>query len=95
MLDTKMDVKLSKVFRKQYTRASRKVQLAFKDRLRIFEKDPRHPLLRNHLLTGEYRGFRSINITGDWRALYREQASSRGEMLVEFILLGTHSQLYR
>jgi len=43
-------------------------------------------------LTGKYKGFRSINITGDWRAVFRELKS--GE-IVYFDLLGTHSKLYK
>ena len=95
MLDTKMEIRLSRIFRKQYAKASQKVQLVVRERFRIFEKDTHHPLLRNHLLTGEYHGFRSINITGDWRAIYGEKMLPTGKVAIDFMLLGTHSQLYK
>lgn len=95
MLDTAMDIKFSKIFRKQYSKASLKIQSAFGERLQLFEKHTHNSLLRNHLLTGDYRGFRSINITGDWRALYIEKVSPTGKIVIEFMLFGTHSQLYK
>jgi mRNA-degrading endonuclease YafQ of YafQ-DinJ toxin-antitoxin module len=39
-------------------------------------------------------GYRSINVTGDWRALYSEQQQNGKEIIV-FEMLGTHSQLYQ
>ncbi|MBI2330404.1 type II toxin-antitoxin system mRNA interferase toxin, RelE/StbE family [Candidatus Daviesbacteria bacterium] len=59
-------------------------------RLELFIINQFHPQLNNHSLTGKYKGNRSINITGDWRAIYSEEKDS-----VIFELLGTHSQLYR
>lgn len=91
----RMDIQYDRKFRRQYDKADTKMRVAFIDRLRLFCDNPRHPLLHNHLLTGSYQGYRSINITGDWRAIYSESRSAIGEMTVEFRLLGTHSQLYR
>ncbi|OGE71342.1 hypothetical protein A2617_00135 [Candidatus Daviesbacteria bacterium RIFOXYD1_FULL_41_10] len=62
----------------------------FRKRFELFLSNPFHPQLNNHLLTGNYKGYRSINITGDWRALYSENENS-----IIFELLGTHSQLYK
>jgi mRNA-degrading endonuclease YafQ of YafQ-DinJ toxin-antitoxin module len=42
------------------------------------------------MLTGEYAGLYSINITGDIRALYEKI----DESYVIFGFIGTHSQLY-
>lgn len=44
------------------------------------------------LLKGSYLGFRSINITGDWRAIYSEEKNKKGDKTVIFEVLGTHSQ---
>ena len=87
-----MKIKFTKKFSKQYDRSPQKVKLAFNGRLKLFIKDKHHPLLYNHALTGNYAGFRSISITGDWRALYSE--AENGE-LIFFEFIGTHSQLYR
>jgi len=50
-----------------------------------------HEDLRNHALTGEWLGYRSISFGGDWRAHY----ISQGDDLVIFVAVGTHSQLYK
>jgi addiction module RelE/StbE family toxin len=91
-------VRYSKNFQKQYRKAGPKIQSAFAHRRKLFQKNHHHPLLHNHSLRGKYRGLRSINITGDWRALYREKQNSRSQVCQEYIifeLLSTHSQLYK
>ncbi len=85
-----MKVKFSKKFEKQYSKFSEKIKKAFGRRLDLFVANPNHPLLRNHALIGELQGLRSINITGDIRALYQETEKDR----VIFISIGSHSQLY-
>lgn len=90
-----MLVKFSRNFQKIYDKASLKVKLSFDTRLGLFIKDPFHPILNNHSLKGSYSGFRSINITGDWRAIYSEEKNNKGDKTVFFEILGTHSQLYR
>ena len=46
--------------------------------------------LNNHPLKGKWSGYRSINISGDLRALYKEM----GEDKVIFTNIGSHNQLY-
>lgn len=84
-----MYVNYERKFKKQYLKADKKIKLEFDKRLKQFTKDPFSPQLNNHSLTGRYKGFRSINITGDWRAIFKEEKDN-----VIFQLLGTHSQLY-
>lgn len=84
-----MAVKFNKQFVKERDKADKKIKEAFDKRLEIFLKDPFDPRLNNHSLTGSYRGYRSINITGDWRAIYTENQEE-----AIFVALGTHSQLY-
>ncbi len=85
-----MLIKLSKRFTKQYLRSPKKIQGLFDKKLEIFKKDEFTSILNNHALVGGYKGYRSINVTGDWRAIFKE---IDGEII--FIALGTHSQLYR
>lgn len=82
-------------FEKLLNKAPRAIKRAYRQRFNIFLSDPFHPLLHNHLLTGNYKGYRSINITGDWRVLYKEVMLDDEHMIIEFHLFGTHSQLYR
>ena len=89
-----MKVKFTKTFAKQYDKTGIKIQKAFKERLILFQEDPLNPQLRNHQLKGIYKNYRSINITGDWRAIYSEMQKG-ADLIIIFEMLGTHSQLYR
>lgn len=64
---------------------------AFKNRLLIFEKDKYNASLNNHPLAGQLKDYCSINITGDWRAIFKEW--DNGEIIF-FVMMGTHSELY-
>ncbi len=90
-----MIIKFHKKFDKELFRAPHEIQSAFDIRFDLFVTNPHHPLLRNHVLAGQYEGCRSININGDWRAIYEEIDSINGEPYIEFIALGAHSQLYK
>lgn len=90
-----VDIKLAPKFDKQLRKSPLPIKRAFRQRFALFLTDQHHPLLHNHLLTGNFLGYRSINVTGDWRALYKEVPVDDGKVIIEFHLLGTHSQLYR
>lgn len=83
-------INYSKKFEKQLKKAPLEIKIAFRNRRELFIQDPFHPQLNNHQLTGKFKGSRSINITGDWRAIYSEFNDS-----IIFEMLGTHSQLYK
>lgn len=85
----------SSKFNKQLKKSPLEIKIAFRNRLSIFIKDKFNPQLNNHALSGNLKGCRSINITGDWRAIYSENTDKNREKLVIFELLGTHSQLYK
>ena len=90
-----MKIKFSKKFSKQYGKSPKQIRRFFDERLALFIKDQSDPLLNNHSLKGNLSGYRSINITGDWRALYSEYEENDSGTIVIFELIGTHSQLYR
>lgn len=85
-----MNVKFHRNFKKLYDKLPAKVQTQFKERLVLFLADPFDAILRNHSLTGEWAGRRSINITGNYRAIYKEV----GDNIALFEAIGTHSKLY-
>lgn len=87
-----MKIKFSRKFSKQYTKAPSKVKLAFDRRLKLFLDNKFHSLLNNHPLIGKYQNYRSINVTGDWRAIFKELNSGK---IIYFEAIGTHSQLYK
>jgi len=87
-------IDFSKRFDKQFKKSPLEIKIAFKKRIKLFLHDPLDPQLRSHPLKGVLQGYKSINITGDWRALYSE-FKERGETIIIFEMLGTHSQLYK
>lgn len=87
-------IDFSKRFDKQFKKSPLEIKIAFKKRLKLFIQDPLGPQLRNHPLRGVLQDHKSINITGDWRALYSE-FKGKEEVIIIFEMLGKHSQLYR
>jgi mRNA-degrading endonuclease YafQ of YafQ-DinJ toxin-antitoxin module len=45
-------------------------------------------------LHGIWKGFKSIDVTSDWRAIYQEIKEGEGS-IAYFTALGTHKQLYK
>ena len=71
-----MVIKTTKAFDKQYAKLNFKVKLSFKRRISLFKANPFEVTLSNHALKGKYLGYRSIDITGDVRALYITQGDT-------------------
>lgn len=87
-----MKIEYSKRFIKDFKRCPEYIKNKLKSRLEIFIQDQNDVILNNHLLLGELKGYRSINITGDWRAIFED--IDNGE-IAYFVSIGTHSQLYK
>ena len=85
-----MDIRLHRNFERRYVKIPPAIQKRFKERRDIFSHNPFDPILQNHALKGKYHGYRSINITGNYCAVYKLIA----EDVVIFVDLGTHSELY-
>ena len=85
-----MQVDFNAQFVRQYRKLPLKIQKQFDKRLVLFKKDPTVSILRVHPLKGQMDGYWSMNVSGDIRAIYQY----RGDTIVVFMLIGTHSQLY-
>ena len=83
----------SNKFSKQLKKIPLEIKIAFRNRFSLFIKNQFNPILNNHALSGNLKGYRSINITGDWRAIYSENTDKDGKKYIIFELFGTHSQL--
>ncbi len=77
-------------FRRHYRKLPTHLQDRTDERLELLLRDPFNPLLNNHPLHGVRRTDRSINVTGDYRVVYRETESS-AYLLID---IGTHDDLY-
>lgn len=70
-----------------------RIRKSFKEKLAIFVTDPLNPQLDNHALREKYEGYRSIDITSDYRVLYQEKLEG-DELIAFFMAIGTHEELY-
>jgi len=89
-----MIVKYSRSFIAKLKKGDVRIRKNFKQRIDIFLRNPHDLQLNNHALRDEWEGYRSIDITPDWRAIYREVKLADDEPYAYFTSLGTHSQLY-
>lgn len=85
-----MKIIFHKHFEKQFKKLSDHQKEEFHERLALFSKDQFHDLLHNHPLRGKYTVYRSINITGDIRAIYK---MTKKEVFI-FIVMDIHDHLY-
>lgn len=59
------------------------------ERVNLFLKNPKNPILRSHALIGNKKGQKSFSITGDYRIIFEEFKD-----YYLFLDIGTHSQVY-
>jgi addiction module RelE/StbE family toxin len=59
-------------------------------RLAVFSRNPFHPILRNHKLTGSKHILHAFSISGDIRIVYYEINPEH----IVFLDIGSHNQLY-
>lgn len=86
-----MKVVFHRNFEKQYTKLSAGMKHKFQERLELFFQDAFNPILNNHPLKGKYAGYRSFNISGDLRVIYRH---TRKDAAI-FVAIAPHSELYK
>ena len=58
-------------FAKEFKKQKKDIQNKVLERLALFTVNQFDPLLNNHKLRYEYGEYRSINVTGDFRIVYR------------------------
>ena len=85
-----MKIVFHRDFEKEYKKLTEKVKLKVKEKNLLFVVDPYNPSLNNHSLHGKYMGYRSFNITGDVRIVYKLLNNNTAL----FAEIGTHSKLY-
>jgi addiction module RelE/StbE family toxin len=63
----------------------------YEERLEVFLKDRKSPVINDHKLVGSMKGTRAFDITGNIRVVYIEVAKN----YFIFLDIGTHPQVYR
>ena len=90
-----MNVKYSPRFLKTLKKLNVRIRKNFREKLILFAKNPVDPNLNNHQLKRDYADLRSIDVTADWRAIYKEiWEIDQEEPTAYFVKIGTHDQLY-
>lgn len=85
-----MKIIFHKNFEKKYKKLSKEIKLKVKEKNVLFAEDPYSPVLNNHALHGKYSSYRSFNVTGDIRIIYK-LIDNNTALLSE---ISTHSKLY-
>jgi addiction module RelE/StbE family toxin len=80
----------SKRFKKKFKKLSPQTKRKAVCQFKIFIMKPTDRVLNNHGLSGEWEECRSINITGDLRAIYKQVSDD----LCLFVEIDNHSNLY-
>lgn len=88
-----MNIRQSPDFYAIYKSLNVRIRNQFDKILRLFIKNPLDPQLNNHELHDRWKGYRCIDITSDYRAIY-EELTDGDEPVAYFIAIGTHLQLY-
>lgn len=84
-----MDAYLHRTFLKKFKKLSPKIKGRFGERLDLFLTNSTDPTLNNHAVERVFPNCRSINITGDYRAIFKLENGT-----AIFINIGTHPELY-
>lgn len=84
----------NKEFIELYKKTDVRIRKITDEKLEIFSKNPFDTGLNNHSLRDEWKGYMSIDITNDYRAVYKEVKEGE-EINAYFVALGTHEELYK
>ena len=89
-----MIIKKHKLFEKSYSKLSDKLKIKVNETLILFSENHFDKKLNNHALKWDFIWLRSINVTWDYRIIFREMSDNNYE-IVELIKVWTHSELYK
>jgi len=77
-------------FKNKVSKLPKSIKIKLSEKIQLFMDEPKKVILNNHTLHGKYNGYRSINITGNYRMIYEELPDNS----VRLIDIGTHPELY-
>jgi addiction module RelE/StbE family toxin len=83
------NTQLHKHFAKDFIKLDSSIKKAYVERRALLLEDMHNLKLHVHKLTGEYAGYKSFNVTGDFRVIFEEIEDG-----YLFVRIGTHSELY-
>jgi len=86
-----MKIEYHKSFQKAFKKLDRKVQDKVLEKIKVFQVDVNHPLLKNHALKGSMKGKRAISVTGSVRIIFEEYEDYTFVFMLD---VGAHPQVY-
>lgn len=90
---SKLRVEFSSLFDKKLRKLPTEIITSFKETLELFLENPNHERLRRHFLEEKFAGYQSIDITDDYRVIFREEKTEY-TIIIKFHIIGTHKDLY-
>jgi addiction module RelE/StbE family toxin len=85
-----MIIVFQNIFKKKFKKLPSKIKDQFDERNILFQRNKFDSVLNNHSVEKRFPDCRSINITGDYRAIFKEEKDT----VYIFVNIGTHSELY-
>lgn len=77
-----MNVKFSPSFIHAYKNLPKKLQQETKEKITLFENDPKHPFLRTHKLKGALEGRWSFSVNYKYRIVFLYQSRETAVLLI-------------
>ncbi len=93
MIQKPLRIEFTNRFNRQRKACPLAIKVAFREALELFLEDSNHPQLRNHRLRKTLSPYRSIDVTGDVRAIFKV-TQINGQKNITFHKIGTHKQQY-
>lgn len=86
-----MNIVTTKKFDKKIKKQTKKIQIEFKKRIKIFMIDINNSVLNTHKLSGgNLKGLWSFNLSGDVRVVFDKNQKN----IIILVDIGSHSDLY-
>ncbi len=76
---------------KKFIKKHPELKLILKNKLEILQRNPYHPQLRLHKLSGRLKDFYSFWLTYEYRIVVKIYEK---EKIIEFYAIGTHDEVY-
>lgn len=88
-----LNIEFTSNFNKKRSALPLGIKIAFRETLEFFLENPNHNILHRHFLRKKYAGYESIDITSDYRAIFKE-SRTKTQITIKFYIIGTHKELY-
>ena len=82
-----MKVRFKPSFLRQLGKLPVLLQEEAKEKIALFEKNPKHPSLRAHALKGKLQGYSSFSVNYKYRIVYEQESKNT----VALVKIGDHS----